>query len=447
MRKHKKILALAWIGLLSSALLAQPEEHSLSLKDALQYGLQNSIQIRQAALDQKSADYQIGEVRSSGLPQLNGEGQLQNFPNLPTQLLPGEIIGQPGTQIPVQFGTKYTMSGGVQASQLLYNQQFLTGLRAAKSSRELYQLLKIKTEEDVIYNISQAFYKALDLQAQIEVIESNMTMLEQLEELTRVQYENDLVTKTNYSRVKVNKANLASNLQALKTGEEQQKNYLKLLIGMPMEATLQLKKPAGLENVELSGLQYQKEEPVELEILQKQKALNILNKKNIRAGYFPTLSAFAQQSWQAQRNEFNFFDNEQPWFQQTVIGLSLQVPIFDGLSKHYRVQQSKIDIQKLELDQENTRRALDMQFENAREQLVNSLKSVEAQRENKQLANEVYDETQLLYKEQVATLSELLDVENDFRQAQVNYFKELLKFKLSELDLLKSQGQLQQILN
>ncbi|MDZ7849184.1 MAG: TolC family protein [Owenweeksia sp.] len=114
------------------------------------------------------------------------------------------------------------------------------------------------------------------------------------------------------------------------------------------------------------SLQYQKDEPVELEILDKQKALNTLNKKSIQAGYYPSLTAFANQSWQAQRNEFNFFDSEQPWFPQTVIGLSLQVPIFDGFSKHYRVQQSKIDIQKLELDQENTKRSLDMQFENAR---------------------------------------------------------------------------------
>lgn len=428
-------------------LSAQAPEFRFSLQEAVKEGLENNVDILRAQLDQQNADYQVGEVRSTGLPQIKGTGQFQNFPNRPTQLLPGEIVGQPGTQIPVQFGTNYTLSGGLEASQLLYNQQFLTGLQAARSSKELYQLLKVKTEEDIIYQISLSFYSALDVQAQIEVLESNRAMLQQLEELTQVQMENDLVTKTTLNRVKVNRVNVESKLQALKTWEEQQKNHLKLLIGLPMDASLELQEPEDLENLALTSLQNKKEEPVQLEILNKQKALYTLNRKSIQAGYFPTLAAFAQQSWQAQRNEFNFFDNNQPWFQQTILGLSLQVPIFDGLNKHYRVQQSKVDIQKLELEQYRARRSLDMQFENTREQLINGLASVEAQRDNKELAKEVYDQTQLLYKEQVANLSELLDAEKAYREAQVNYYQELLKFKKSELDLLKAQGQLQQITN
>ena len=447
MRIRIKVVALSILSVLSLKLSAQQEQYQFNLQEALQYGLQNSTEIRQAVLDQKDADYQIGEVRSSGLPQIQANGQLQNFPNLPTQLLPGEIIGQPGTQIPVQFGTPYTMSGGVEASQLLYNQQFLTGLKAAKSSRDLYQLLKIRSEEDVIYNISQSFYNALDLQAQIQVLESNIAMLDQLQGLTEVQYQNDLVTKTNFNRVKVNRTNLESTLQVLKTSETQMINYLKLLMGMPIEAELILNEPEDLENVALSAFQYTKKAPVELEILEKQKALQLLNKKSIQAGYYPTLSLFAQQSWQAQRNEFNFLDRHLPWFEQTIVGVSLQVPIFDGLNKRYRVQRSKIEIEKTELEQENAERAIDMQFENAREQLINSLTAVEAQRENQQLAKEVYDETQLLYTEQVVGLTELLDAENAFREAQLNFHKELLKFRKAELDLLKAQGQLKQILN
>ena len=219
---------------------AQETEHTMGLKEMLRYGLDNSIAIRQSVLDQQQAEYQVGEVKSSGLPQVSGEGQFQNFPNRPTQLLPGEIVNQPGTQIPVQFGTDYTMSGTIKASQLIYNHQFLTGLRAAKSSTELYSLLKIKTEEDVIYQVSNAYYQALQLQAQVHVLDSNMNMLSQLTELTRLQYESDMVTKTDYSRVVVNKTNLSTQLQSLRTSYEQQKNYLKVLIGMPMEENLEL---------------------------------------------------------------------------------------------------------------------------------------------------------------------------------------------------------------
>ncbi|WP_258098540.1 TolC family protein [Marinoscillum pacificum] len=426
---------------------AQSAEHHFDLKAAVSYGLENSLTLRQAVLDQEQAEYQIGEVRSSGLPQITGSGQFQNFPNLPTQLLPGEIVGQPGTQIPVQFGTEYTTSGTLEISQLLYSHEFFTGLKAAKSSRELYALMKIKSEEDVIYQITDAYYQTLQLQEQIKVLDSNMVMLQRLEDLMKVQYENDVVTKTSYSRVKVQKANLSTQLQSLKTGFEQQKNYLKLLMGMPIEEGLILEESPDLQEVSLSSLSFQKENPIDLQILDKQQSLHLLNEKVTKAGYYPTLALFGQQSWQAQRNEFNFFDGDQPWFEQTVIGLQLNVPIFDGRKKHFQIEQIKMDIAKVELQKTNAERQLDMQYDNAQKQLSNSLASVEVQKENKELAREVYDETQLLYKEEVADLTDLLDAEQAYRDAQNNYYNEVLKFRKSELDLLKAQGQLKTLID
>lgn len=425
---------------------AQDSTYAFGLKEALEFGLKNSSAIRQSVLDQEQAGYKVGEVRSSGLPQITGEGQFQNFPNLPTQLLPGEIIGQPGTQVPVQFGSDYTTSGTIKLSQLLYSQEFFTGLKAAEGSRELYKLMKIKSEEDVIYQITNAFYQTLQLQSQIGILDSNMVMLSKLEKLLKSQYENDLVTKTDFSRVKVNKANLSTKLQSLKTSFEQQKNYLKLLMGMPIENSLSLIEPQGLQEVSLSTLALQKADPVQLRILEKQQSLTELQKKSIQAAYVPTLALFGQQSWQAQRNEFNFFDGSQPWFQQTVIGLQLQIPIFDGLNKRNRVQQTRIDVEKLSEQRNLAQRQLDMQFENASQQLTNSMASVKVQEENRMLAKEVYDQTQLLYKEQVAGLTDLLDAEQAYREAQTNYYNELLKFKISELDLLKAQGQLETII-
>ena len=426
---------------------AQSAEHHFDLKAAVSYGLENSLTLRQAVLDQEQAEYQIGEVRSSGLPQITGSGQFQNFPNLPTQLLPGEIVGQPGTQIPVQFGTEYTTSGTLEISQLLYSHEFFTGLKAAKSSRELYALMKIKSEEDVIYQITDAYYQTLQLQEQIKVLDSNMVMLQRLEDLMKVQYENDVITKTSYSRVKVQKANLSTQLQSLKTGFEQQRNYLKLLMGMPIEEGLILEESPDLQEVSLSSLSYQKENPIDLQILDKQQSLHLLNEKVTKAGYYPTLALFGQQSWQAQRNEFNFFDGDQPWFEQTVIGLQLNVPIFDGRKKHFQIEQIKMDIAKVELQKTNAERQLDMQYDNAQKQLSNSLASVEVQKENKELAREVYDETQLLYKEEVADLTDLLDAEQAYRDAQNNYYNEVLKFRKSELDLLKAQGQLKSLID
>lgn len=422
-------------------------DNSFTLKQSLDYALKNSIDIQKSILDKKQADHLVSEVRGTGLPQVNANGQFQNFPNLPTQLLPGEIVGQPGTQIPVQFGTKFNATGTIEASQLLYNQQFFTGLQAANASEQLYELLKIQTEEDVIYQVSTAYYQVLEIQASINALQANVDRLNEVEKIMKVQQENDLITKTDYNRLKVNRINIETNLQTLKTAEEQSKNYLKLLMGMSMEQNISLIKGEDIEEINLSTLQYEKEIPIEIQLLDKQYELNVLNKKSLQAGNYPSLAAFGQQSWNAQRNEFNFFDDSQSWFQQTVIGVQLNVPLFSGLQRHHQVQQAKIDIEKTQLDLLYAERGKSMEYQNAREQLLNSMKSVEAQRENKDLAQEVYDQTQELYAEQVGSLTDLLDAETSWRESQINYIREILKFKKAELDLLRAQGQLRQLSN
>lgn len=416
---------------------------NFTLKNLLNYGLENSITIRQAVKDQEQAEGKVGEVRSSGLPQLNGEGQFQNYINLPVSVVDGAFFGQPGELVDFSFGTKYNVTGTIEASQLLYSQEFFTGLKAAKSSRQLYSLMKIQTEEDVIYEVTSAYYQALQLQSNINILDSNLAMLEKLEKLMATQYENDIVTKVDYNRIKVNKVNLTTQLKTLKTNYTQQINYIKLLIGMPLEEEIALETTDNIEAISLQSLEQTKTQHIALQILDQQKTLYELNTKSIQAGYYPTLSLFGQQAWQGQRNEFNYFESGNPWYDQTLWGATLNIPIFDGFQKHYKVQQSRIDFEKANLQQLNTERQLDMQYKNAQEQLVNSLASVEAQKENKALAKEVYEQTQLLYKEQVSNLTDLLDAEQAYREAQSNYFNEVLKFKQSELELLKAQGQLQ----
>lgn len=445
--KHLKNLSLLSLFFwLTPQLLKAQTDYSLSLQQALQYGLENSIAIQKAEQDQQAARYQEGEVLSSGLPQISASGQYQNYPSLPTQILPGEIIGQPGTEVEVQFGTPFNANATLKADQLLFSKAYLSGVKAAKTSRQLYSLLKLNTEEEVMYEISTAFYTALQIESRLSVLDSNLKTIEQLENVMKAQYENDLVKRTDYNRVKVNKANLNTQVKSLEANYKQQKNYLKLLMGMPISNQIELAKPENLESISLSLFDYEREQQIQLKILEQQKLLREIEKSSIVAGYIPTLSLFGQHSYQAQRTEFNFLESGQPWFEQTFWGVQLNIPIFDGFKKHYQIQQSKIELDKIDLDQTHTQRQLDMQFENAREQLANSLESVLVQEENKELAKEVYQQTQTLYQEQVANLTELLDAEQAYRESQNNYYTELIKFKIAELDLLKAQGKLKSII-
>src|SRR5690606_37756357 len=207
----------------------------LNLREAVKYALANNEEIKKAILDEESAEYQIKETKGSGLPQLNATGQLNAFPALATQLLPGELAGQPGTMIPVQFGTKYSATGGLELQQLIFNKSFFVGLEAANTTRDLYRLLSEMSEEQVIYNVSAAYLLLLQTKEQFNTVEANFKRLEQLEEILKLQFENDVVTKVQVNRVIVNKTNLENQRQSLMAIYEQQLNALKFFMNMPME--------------------------------------------------------------------------------------------------------------------------------------------------------------------------------------------------------------------
>ena len=430
------IVTIAMAGGGVSSVKAQQQ---LTLNSAVDYALKNSAESRKAVLDEKAANHKIGEVRSSGLPQISANGEFQNYPNIPTQIIPGAVAGMPGEELPVQFGTEYNATGGFEASQILYSQSYITGLKAAQASRDLQALLTTGTQEDVAYEVADAFYNVLQLQSQKQVLDSNVKNMEALIEIVNSQYENDLVMKTELNRLKVNLSNLKTQVRGTDIAYERSLNYLKILMGMSMDTEIEVKEEK-LDNLSMIALGSDSETPTDISILQKQKSLQALSVSNVKAGYVPQLSAFAQHSWQAMRNEFNLLDSDQSWFASTIVGLQLSVPIFDGFQKHHKIQQEKIALEKLEIDIRNTEQMLNMQEINAKRQLQNSFDAVAAQKENRDLADEVYEQTRQRYQQNIATMPDLIDAENAYISAQNNYINELIAFHKAELELLKAKG-------
>ncbi len=309
----KKLIYLAGLVLMAfQPVMAQnqPTATKISLPDALKYALANNENIKKALLDEKSAGYKIKETIGSGLPQINGTGTVTTYPALATQLLPGELAGQPGTLIPVQFGTKYNTSGGLQLQQLLFRKSFFVGLEAAQTTKDLYSLRTQMSEEEVIYNVSSAYLQLLQTKEQFSTIDANTKRLEQLEKILKLQYQNDVATKVQLNRVTVSKTNLENNRQTLTAAYDQQKNALKFFMGLPMNQDLEIADSVptldALVNVQADPKTILSQK-IDFKLLNTQKSLYKLNVKNIASGYAPSLSAIANYSYNAQRNEFNFF--------------------------------------------------------------------------------------------------------------------------------------------
>ena len=185
---------------------------------------------------------------------------------------------------------------------------------------------------------------------------------------------------------------------------------------------------------------------IDVRIIESQKELNELNIKQFYAGYVPALNANATYNWQNMGNEVHLVGENANWYNNTMVGLSLTVPIFDGLNKHYKATQAKIQQEQLDLDALNLAESIRLQNQNAYNKLKSSKASVQVQEKNMKLAEEIYTSTQEQYNGGLVSLSELMHAETAQKEAQNNYLRALVQVKLAELDLLKASGNIDSII-
>lgn len=430
---------------------AQNQEKVLSLKQAIKYALDNNTKATKAKLDEEESKFNIKEVRSQALPQITASGNFDDNLNIPVQLLPGEIVGAPGTTVEAKFGQQYTVSGGLEVNQTLFDKSVLGAMKAADAANKFYALNTTRSKEEVIFQITTDYYQTLILEENLHILKANQEKMIKLIEMAGYQQQAGVIKTIDLNRLKVNRTNGETQIQNLESDLTTQLNTMKYHMGMAINENIRLDGSTdtlnetiinnALEEGDLSNGRY------DYLIIKQQQLLNTLEVKNFKAGYYPTLSAYARQSYNAQRNEFNFFDGSQPWFPTTIVGMRLSIPLFDGFKKNAQVQQSKIRLQKLDQDEADVKRAINLEYQNALSQLKNSSASMEAQRENVELAQEVYTITEDSYKQGITPLSDLLNSETELLEANNNFNASLLRYKLAQLSILKAKGQLQSILN
>jgi outer membrane protein TolC len=440
------IITLSLAALKLNPATAQDNPQKFTLQQCLDFAVNNSYVMQKAALDVKEASYKTKEAESGILPQASGSSGLDDNILMPVMLLPGEIVGQSGTQIPVQVGTQYVVDLTARVEQVVFDPALFAGIKMARNSEELQKLRSRMSREELIYDISSMFYDILSSMAELDNTRYTLSRQDSLYILMQSRVKEDLTREVDLNRIKVNITNLKVRRENIQASITQRKKYLQVLMGMSPDADF------DLDNTVLSALALPPqpssifpENKVELEILHREKDLASLELKQIRAGYLPTLSAFVSGNYQLQSERLDL--SQGPWFRSSLIGVRLSVPIFDGFSKRNQAMQAKMRIQKLETDILETRQTIRMNCENAVAQLAVTGQSVKAQEENLQLAEKVYAQTTMLYAEGLASLTDLLETETSLREAQILHVTEIIRYKKTELDLMKAGGNLDLLLN
>lgn len=418
---------------------AQAQE-KLTLTQAVNYALENKAEAVKARLDVKNSEYMIDEVRASALPQISVNGGLTYNAILQQTAL--DFGGQ--TQI-ITMGRPWQSTATVALNQQIFNMAVFTGLKAAKTTREFYKVNAQLTEEQVIEKVASSYYEVYKTESQIETIEKTLANTTRVRDVISSLFDNGLAKKIDLDRTNVALNNIKSSRQQLVNALELQENALKYLIGMDINTPIDL--PENTFEVTKHALVDDTtniENRTEIKLLEKQSELLALNKKATEAQGYPTLALTANYGYLGIGEKFPWFQSYPGayWSNFSAIGLNLSIPVFNGGSNRAKIKQAQIDIERLEIDKRDTRLALDLSLRNAVTQINNSLITLNTQKENVNLAQEVLTNIENNYKHGLASLTDLLDAETSFADAQNSYTNALLDYKLAEVQLIKAKGEL-----
>ncbi|MDR2122457.1 MAG: TolC family protein [Flavobacteriaceae bacterium] len=440
-----KFLKIVLLCLLCTVTVPLSAEDRITLKEAIEYALHNKAESKKAMLDIENSEYQIRQAKSGIYPALNASANLGYSPILQETAIPGEMFGQPGEVVMASFGQKWNSSLGVSLSQNIFNQAVFTGLKAARTTREFYQINAQLTDEQVIERVATAYYNVFIQKEQLAIINSSYATTQKVRDIIKNLLDNGLARRIDLDRTEVQLTNIGSTRQQLINAVQIQENALKFYMGMPVAQPIELAeedfeiRPALLEN------EIAVENLTALRVLKKQEELLILQKEAAKARYYPILSLSANYNYAGQSNVFPIGKGKSDgvyWSDYSAIGLSLQIPVFNGFSIKSTVSQSEISIKKLQEDINDTRLGLELEYQNAKSQIENNLATIESQKENVALAQKVLDDTQNNYMQGLANLTDLLNAQDSLVQAKNNLSNAILQYKLAEIQLLKSKGEL-----
>jgi outer membrane protein TolC len=144
----------------------------------------------------------------------------------------------------------------------------------------------------------------------------------------------------------------------------------------------------------------------------------------------------------AGRDEFNFLKSNEPWFTTWIVGLNVNVPIFDGFQRKNQVKEARLAVEKNNIQLEGLKQSINLQISQSESTLQNDIINLNSQEGNMKLAESVYEAAKKKYEAGVGSNLEVVNAESDLKQAQTNYFSALYDAIIAKIDYEESLGKI-----
>ena len=433
-------------------------QKSYSLDEAIAYALKHHTAMELAQLDIKAAESRIQETKSIGMPQINAGVDYNYYFQAPinpvedfitpsvysilVEEFPNEVTFPTSEFETFEFSifTKHNLSARIDGSMLLFDGSYLTGVKAAKVFKDLTAQDLAVQEEEIKAAVTKAYMNILIYEENLKTLANNTQNVNAALKEAQAYYKNGFMEQLDIDRISLSLENINIQTQKLEQVKEISYNMLKYQMHYPANDELTLSEDIDALILKLSAQEVETLENIDYankaeygKILMGQE-LNKLNLERYKKGFLPSLRARAGVSEAIQRN--NLFDkNEAGWLPTVYAGLALNIPITDGKQKKSKIQQTKLEIEKTNILQEEYKRGLELQiqnhfrsYQNAQATLANTKKSLD-------LVQSIYDKTLIKFKEGVGSSIEVTQAESQLFDAQANYIDALYDLLITKTDL------------
>jgi outer membrane protein len=442
-----------------------PQTHNFTLQQCLDYAYENIPNLQKSKLDVKIAKLKVQETKAIGLPQVSAQIQMLGNPVIQTSFLPNFIapatdgrliqyglITQSQVQpvsaapLPAQFGTTYSGTAGLNATQLLFNGSYLVGLKASKTYTELATRNLQASKVGIAENVTKAYYSVLVARERVKLLENSSNRLDSSLRDVRALQKAGFAEKIDVTRLEVTKNNIMIEKNKVERLIELSQELLKFQMGMPSQDQIVISgtiRDLQVEAINLEGIKVDYDNRAEYALLKTSEQLTLLDVKNKQAANLPVLAAFGRYGYSLGTNDFSGIGNFQNnWFKFASIGLQLDVPIFSSFQRKSRVQQARLEVEKIRLDKKNLENAINLQVNQSKISYRNALETLDAQKKNLELAQEVVDVAKVKYKTGVGSNLEVITAESTYKDTETNYFGSLYDAIVAKVDLDKALGNL-----
>ena len=417
-----------FIPLLIAQTDSVPKIYYLSLEDAKNYAIENNYQNKNMDIDRKISEKKRWEYLAIGFPQISATANYKNNLKLPTSLLPGEIIGEPGTYIPVQFGQQHNASWGVTATQLIFSGQYIVGVEASKILTDLADRSYKKSSLTIEETVTKSYFLVLITQESKKIFEETKTnfekLLKEIEESHRLGFVEDI----DVDQLRLTKQNNDNTIISINNEIELAYRLLKYQLGIDYNDKIILtdsldKFTNNIDEAFLMGENLELNKNIDYQIMQSQEGLKLSTLKNEKSQYLPQISGFYSFSQSAFNNAFSELFSK--WYNSSMIGIQINIPIFSSGMRNARVQQAKLDLEKIRNSKNELEQSLYLKVQQLRNNYTNAKLKFENEKWNVELSKKINVKTEKKYKQGMASANDLMLAQNQYLLSLNNYYQAL----------------------